>query len=86
MAATDAKARRRQSEHEARQRLAAKRVRRTYRGPRGNQEVQAEDRSANEVEQEQRPDRRDHPVGLDRVQLEMNRARCEQPERSAEPE
>jgi len=45
MAATDAKARRRQSEHEARQRLAAKRVQRTYRGPRGNQEV---DRAAME--------------------------------------
>ena len=39
MAATDAMARRRQSEHEARERLAAKRVQRTYRGPRGNQEI-----------------------------------------------
>ena len=39
MTATDAIGRRRQSEHEARERLAAKRVERTYRGPRGNQEV-----------------------------------------------
>ena len=45
MTATAAMARRRQSEHEARERLAAKPVRRTYRGPRGNQEV---DRAAME--------------------------------------